>query len=97
MGALVALLREDAILQMPPLPVWISGARAIGASIAAMVFTPGKSFRLVPTRANGRPAFLVFDGDQPMAIHVLDVRDGKIAGITAFIAPQLFSEFQPSP
>lgn len=99
-GALVTLLREDASLAMPPLEAWAQGAHAIGASIGAMVFVPGARgrFRLVPTEASGLPAFAAYerrdDGAfHPLSIHVLDVRDGRIAAITAFLDVSLFARF----
>jgi RNA polymerase sigma-70 factor (ECF subfamily) len=99
-GALVALLREDATLAMPPLPAWVSGAHEIGASIGAMVFVPGSrgAFRLVPTEANGLPALAAYKrGDDgafaPYALHVLDVRGDRIAAMTAFLDASLFPLF----
>jgi RNA polymerase sigma-70 factor (ECF subfamily) len=93
--ALVALLHEDATLAMPPIPEWVEGAAAIGASLGAMVFTPDSRgrFRLVPMRASGRPAFAAYKDGEPMAIHVLDVKDGRIATITAFLDASLFARF----
>jgi RNA polymerase sigma-70 factor (ECF subfamily) len=99
-GALVCLLHEEATLAMPPLPLWLSGPHAIGASIGGMVFRPGTAgvFRLVETEANGLPAFAAYamgdDGEYaPMALHVLSIRDGRIDGITAFMNPAVFSAF----
>jgi RNA polymerase sigma-70 factor (ECF subfamily) len=53
----VALLREDAFFTMPPLPIWYRGRAAIATVLATTIFTPGRQRRLLPTRANGRPAF----------------------------------------
>jgi RNA polymerase sigma-70 factor (ECF subfamily) len=99
--ALVSLLREDATLAMPPLPQWLQGAREIGASLAAMVLVPGSSgaFRLVPTRANGLPAFAAYRredarGDcQALSIQVVEVVDERIASIVAFLDTALFAPF----
>ena len=94
-AALVALLRDDATLAMPPIREWLRGASAIGASIEAMVFGPAGpgAFRLVPTEANGLPAFAAYAGGQPLAIHVLELAGGRIASITAFLSPGLFARF----
>lgn len=99
--ALVALLLKDATLEMPPLPQWLQGAEAIGASIGQMLFSPAGPgvFRLVPTQANGQPAFAAYQRDRAsgdlsaMAIHVLELRDGHIASITAFLNPALLPMF----
>jgi RNA polymerase sigma-70 factor (ECF subfamily) len=92
-GALVALLRDDAVLAMPPIREWLRGASAIGRSIEHMVFAAGPVFRLVPSEANGLPAFAAYAGGRPMAIHVVEVRGGAIAEITAFLLPELFAKF----
>lgn len=52
----VALLKEDAIYTMPPVAQWYSGRDAIRAFFAwAWKFYSG--CRLIPTSANGQPAF----------------------------------------
>jgi RNA polymerase sigma-70 factor (ECF subfamily) len=94
-AALVALLRDDATLAMPPLREWLLGSAAIGASIQAMVFAsaaPGV-FQLVPLEANGLPGFAAYAGGHALAIHLVDIREGKIAAITAFLSPRLFPAF----
>jgi RNA polymerase sigma-70 factor (ECF subfamily) len=99
--ALVALLHEDATLSMPPLPAWIRGATAIGASIRAMVLPPEARgrLRLVPTRANGLPALAAYQRDAASgeyragAIHVLEIAGDRIEAITAFLDPSLFASF----
>jgi len=94
-GALVALLREDARLAMPPIAQWLAGAANIGASIQAMVFgqaAPGV-FKLVRTEASGLPAFAAYAGGRAMAIHVLELDGARIASITAFLSPSLFPKF----
>ena len=100
-GALVALLHHDATLAMPPFPEWLRGASAIGTSIEGMLFGPAGAgvFRLVPTRANGRPAMAAYQRDRAtggfvgMGIHVLDVRGDRLAAITAFLDPRLLPAF----
>jgi RNA polymerase sigma-70 factor (ECF subfamily) len=100
-GALVSLLREDATLAMPPWSAWFRGPAAIGASIGAMLFTPGArgTFRLVPTRANGLPAFAMYQRDpaggamRARAVHLLEVDGTSISAITAFLDASLFEVF----
>src|SRR3989442_10430090 len=53
---LVALLREDAWFTMPPNPAWFQGRAAIATLLSTRIFTPGRHWRLLPTRANGSPA-----------------------------------------
>ena len=55
-GALVALLTGDAFISMPPIPFEYRG-RDVVARFCASLFGAGRRFDLVPTRANGQPAF----------------------------------------
>jgi RNA polymerase sigma-70 factor, ECF subfamily len=103
---LVALLKEDAILAMPPSPSWYQGREAIRTFVSATVFAdegmfPGKAadrWRLLPTRANASPAFAIYQraGDrefQGFGIHVLAYEADRLAQIISFIDPTLPSSF----
>ena len=60
----VALLTEDAWLVMPPVPVRYQGRELAARFLAATAFRPGaRPSRLVPTRANGQPAFGLYVRD----------------------------------
>jgi RNA polymerase sigma-70 factor, ECF subfamily len=97
-AGLVALLREDAVLGMPPRPM-VVGAEAIGAFLAAEIFRDGARRRLMPTAANARPAFVLEIGPtsggplRPWAVLVLDVADGAIARLDAFADPIIVRRF----
>jgi len=54
--ALVALLTDDAFISMPPIPFAYEG-RDVVARFCAGLFDAGRRFDLLPTRANGQPAF----------------------------------------
>ena len=56
LDALVALLTEDVSISMPPMPFEYEG-RDVVARFCASIFGAGRRFDLVPTRANGQPAF----------------------------------------
>jgi RNA polymerase sigma-70 factor (ECF subfamily) len=87
--AFVRLLHEDATQHMPPYEMWMRGS----ADIAAWMLGPGASCRnsrVFPIEANGQPAVVQYrpvaeGGHVPWALHVLDVVDGKVAGITSFL------------
>ena len=55
-NALVALLTDDVFVSMPPLPLEYEG-RDVVARFCASTLGSGRRFDLVPTRANGQPAF----------------------------------------
>ena len=98
MDGLVALLREDAILRMPPQPS-VLGALAVATFFRETAARGDLSrMRLTPTRANGRPALVVQrrtdDGTlAPHGVLVLEVSGDRIAGIDAFINPSLLPSF----
>ena len=56
LDALVALLTDDVFTSMPPIPFEYEG-RDVVARFCAGIFGAGRRFDLVPTRANGQPAF----------------------------------------
>jgi RNA polymerase sigma-70 factor, ECF subfamily len=88
---LVELLREDAWFTMPPLPVWFQGPTSIAAWLATTIFIPGRSFRLLPTGANGSPAFALYRRQaeeevyQLFGLLVLDVEGERIASVVGFM------------
>jgi len=90
MDALVALLREDATLSMPPYSLWMRGHE----DVAGWMLGPGegcRGSRLVPTQANGSWAFGQYrpsgpEGQhEPWALVVIEVSDGRISGINSFL------------
>lgn len=92
--ALVSLLREDAVLSMPPVPSWFDGAQAIAAFFRQTVLTPGSAGRFVgkPTRANGAPAIALYarlpDGSLVLSgVHVLTFDTTTIVEVVAFMDP----------
>ena len=86
----VALLTEDAWLIMPPVPLRYQGRELAARFMAATAFRPGRSARLVPTRANGQPAFGLYirDPQAPVAhangILVLTLAGSQISAMTGF-------------
>jgi len=101
-NALVALLCEDVALTMPPFPVWFSGRDNVQVFLDGTVFKSlgGRPLRFVATRANGCPAFAVYQCDpqgnyHPAALHVLTFEDGQIREINDFLTidNDLFSRF----
>jgi RNA polymerase sigma-70 factor, ECF subfamily len=100
--SLLALFREDAILTMPPFPMWFLGRGAIGTFLQKVVFA-GKNpdtFRLTATTANDAPAFALYErsaggGFVCVALQVLTLYRGQIARIDDFLALEspLFRRF----
>ncbi|WP_222853881.1 RNA polymerase subunit sigma-70 [Fodinicola acaciae] len=88
---IVELLTTDVRFTMPPSPLEYLGMAAVAAFLAAgFEARQGLSYRLVPTRANGQPAFGCYAQDRHTSIArahglvVLSVDDRGIAEITRF-------------
>jgi RNA polymerase sigma-70 factor (ECF subfamily) len=94
-GAVVALLTEDATLSMPPMPTWFAGRDAIAVFFADLM--PRYRWRLLPARANGQPAVAnyVWDDDRGLyaacVLDVLELRAGAISGMTSFVSESVFA------
>ena len=95
---LVTLLRQDAVMSMPPFRMWVRGSENIGR----FMLEPGPSLcrgsRLLPLSANGCPAFAQYKpdpsgGHSPWGIQVLEISEGRIAGFHCFLGPDLFDFF----
>jgi RNA polymerase sigma-70 factor (ECF subfamily) len=100
--SLVALLHEDATLNMPPFELWLQGIPDIRRFLAALEVEGGRD-RVIEVAANGCPALAVYrpagpsGALEPFEIHVLEIADGRIAAIHAFLEPALFPVFGLSP
>ena len=101
-AGLIALLREDAALTMPPIPAWFLGRKAIHSFVQQFIFAGQSpvSYRLLPTRANGCPAFAVYQCDaagvyRPSALQILSISGDSIARIDDFLTfdERLFERF----
>jgi len=91
-AGLVALLRDDAVLTMPPMPLWYRGREASRAFFESQLFSGDARghFRLLPTRANGCPAFGTYQRDEagpyrPAALQVLTIEDEQITELHDFL------------
>jgi RNA polymerase sigma-70 factor, ECF subfamily len=89
--AVVSLLSEDAWLRMPPEPHEYQGREAIAEFLRTReIWRRGRGIRLVPTRANGQPAFAYYLSDPHAGIaraggfFVLAVEGDSIREITRF-------------
>ena len=89
MDSLTSLLHEDATWSMPLYELWLQTHR----DIRHWCLGPGigcRGSRLIPTMANGAPAFGQYKPDpagglQPWSLQVLEVSAGRIGGIVFFL------------
>jgi RNA polymerase sigma-70 factor, ECF subfamily len=98
MDALTALLHEDAHWNMPPYALWLQ----THDDVVRWCLGPGigcRGSRLVPTTANGRPAFGQYKpaangGWEPWSLQVVETSGDRISGITFFLdTARLFTLF----
>ncbi len=102
---LVALLKEDAMLSMPPFASWYQGREAIQAMLSMAAFDPEKPahWRLSPTQANGQAAYVLYRKAratgkyQAFGIQLVSLIPGvsnqQIAEIMIFMTPSLVPFF----
>ena len=88
--ALVELLTDDVFISMPPIPYEYRG-RVEVIDFCASLFAAGRRFDLVPSRANGQPAFGVYlrsaSGSRPgVGMYVLEIDNNQVRAMTRFEA-----------
>ncbi len=97
--AVVAMLTDDAWLTMPPLPVEYQGPAAIRNFLTTVALRDGLRYALIPTRANGQPAFgcYVRDPRTPIlhahGVLVLTLTGDRITALTRFHDNSLLQAF----
>ena len=89
--ALLVLLRQAAVQSMPPFAMWVRGAENIGRFMVEPGPSGCRGSRLVPTSANGCPAFGQYRTDPeggffPWALQVLEISGGRISHMSWFLA-----------
>jgi len=96
--AIVSMLTRDAVWEMPPFTGWYQGAATIGRLIDTQCPGGVHDMRMVPTRANGQPAFGLYmrceDGTfTPFHLQVLTIGADGVQHVGAFFEPSLFETF----
>jgi RNA polymerase sigma-70 factor, ECF subfamily len=101
LDGLVALLREDIVLAMPPYPLWFRGVEGVVRFFRSPRFSAfwSSGIRLALARANGLPAFAFHRtaDDGTLAQHSIMLArflDGRVAEMTVFVGPSYFSGFE---
>jgi RNA polymerase sigma-70 factor, ECF subfamily len=98
-AAVIALLADDAWLTMPPYPFEYQGKAAITLFLEHRAGVRDPRRRVVPTRANGQPAFGFYVDDRhsgvarPWGLVVLTLDGEQISAITFFSDTSVFAHF----
>jgi RNA polymerase sigma-70 factor, ECF subfamily len=97
--AIRSMLTDDAVLAMPPWPSWFRGRDDVADFLARAPLTPGRRWKLVPTRANGQVTLAGYwaDEERPLAAEgliVLTLTDeGRLSELNSFRDANLFPKF----
>src|SRR5215469_411444 len=86
---LVALLTEDVLMTMPPIPLEYLGRELVARFLRAAIFLPGIACRPVPARANGQPALVMYFREPSVGYRaggmlVFGLSGGRVSAITRF-------------
>lgn len=96
---LMELLTADAIWEMPPQPMWFQGTEMLRRLLQSRLRGPGRYRRMIPTSANGQPAFALYlPGKDERAgklvagsLQVITFQGGRIGKVSAFRTPALIA------
>ena len=96
--ALVRLLTDDAVLEMPPVPLWYRGSGDYGLFIRRVFELRGTGWRMRPLTANGQPALAAYapepgGGYLLHTLQVFTVTGGQVAANVVFADPAVFTAF----
>ena len=90
---IIALFTDDAWLTMPPAPLEYQGHDPIVRFLTQIAFRDGRTYRLVPTRANGQLAFGAYlrepGSPQANSLLVLTLSGDRIQAMTRFTSSVL--------
>jgi RNA polymerase sigma-70 factor (ECF subfamily) len=99
-AGLTKLLADQAILEMPPVPLWYRGREDYAAFMRRVFDLRGTRWRTERLVVNGQPAFLAHALDpsgrfQPHTLQVLTVSGGRITRNVVFADPQVLAALHP--
>ena len=96
--ALVRLLTDEAVLEMPPVPLWYRGRRDYGLFMRRVFETRGTGWGTRRLTANGQPALAAYapepgGGHRLHTLQVFTVTGGRVARNVVFADPRVFEAF----
>jgi RNA polymerase sigma-70 factor, ECF subfamily len=96
--ALVRLLADEAVLEMPPVPLWYRGRRDYGRFMRRVFELRGTGWGVRRLSANGQPAFAAYapepgGGHRLHTLQVFTVAGGRVARNVVFADPAVFESF----
>jgi RNA polymerase sigma-70 factor, ECF subfamily len=96
--ALVQLLTDDAVLEMPPVPLWYQGSHDYGLFMRRVFDMRGTGWAARHLTANGQPALAAYapepgGGHRLHTLQVFTVTGGRVARNVVFADPAVFEAF----
>jgi len=96
--ALVRLLTDDAVMEMPPVPLWYRGSRDYGLFLRRVFDMRGTGWAMVELTASGQPALAAYapepGGTRRLhTLQVFTVTGGRVARNVVFADPAVFRAF----
>jgi len=96
--ALVGLLTDDAVMEMPPVPLWYRGSRDYGLFMHRVFEMNGTGWATRRLTANGQPALAAYapdpaGGHRLHTLQVFTVAGGRVARNVVFADPRVFEAF----
>jgi RNA polymerase sigma-70 factor (ECF subfamily) len=96
--SLVRLLTDDAVLEMPPVPLWYRGSGDYGLFMRRVFEMRGTGWIARRLSANGQPAFAAYaprpaGGHRLHTLQVLTITGGRVARNVVFADPRVFEAF----
>lgn len=98
--SLVRLLTDDAVLEMPPVPLWYRGSRDYGRFLERVFAMRGTGWAMRALSANGQPALAAYmpepdgGGYRIHTLQVLTVTGGRVGHNVVFADPGVFDAFE---
>ncbi|SCG67295.1 RNA polymerase, sigma subunit, ECF family [Micromonospora inositola] len=96
--ALVRLLTDDAVLEMPPVPLWYRGSRHYGLFMDRVFQMRGTDWVMRHLTANGQPALAAYapescGGHRLHTLQIFTVVGDRVAHNVVFADPRVFEAF----
>jgi RNA polymerase sigma-70 factor, ECF subfamily len=100
--ALVQLLADDAVLEMPPVPLWYRGSRDYSRFLDRVFAMRGNGWATRELTANGQPALAAYVADPGggyllHTLQVFTVSSGRVTRNVVFADPRVFAAFDLPP
>jgi RNA polymerase sigma-70 factor (ECF subfamily) len=92
--AIVAMLAEDVVMEMPPMRNWYRGREAYAGFMERVYRTRGTAWRTEPVWANGEAGFLAWCDGVPHSLQLATTSGDRVVRLTVLADPEIFALFR---